>query len=276
MRHLDLQPLRLNSWRKIALGTWNTAGDPSVYGIIDIHAEKILERQNKWQQNKQNKAPTITAIVAKAIAEVLRQYPQINGMIRWGKIYNRKSVTVFLQTAVDDAGAELSGLTICNAETKSLNEIATEIKEKAAAVRKNQDPTFKKTKSLFNLIPAFFIKWLLSFSSFLMYTLNLDPKFLGMPKDPFGSVMITSVGMLGLDEGFAPLVPYSRVPLLLAICATKDQAVVIDGKVEIVKIFKICGTFDHRFIDGVYASKMIKLLRHLLETDEGLDRIGLF
>ena len=38
-RNIDLGPaLRTSSWRKIAIGTWKTAGDPSVYGILDLNA----------------------------------------------------------------------------------------------------------------------------------------------------------------------------------------------------------------------------------------------
>ena len=67
------------------------------------------------------------------------------------------------------------------------------------------------------MAPAWAMRALLNAISFLMYTLNLDLKFLGLPRDPFGSVMLTSIGSLGLEEAFAPLVPYSRVPIVLAL-----------------------------------------------------------
>ena len=33
---------RLSAWRKIAIGTWRTCGDPSVYGLIDVNIEPGL------------------------------------------------------------------------------------------------------------------------------------------------------------------------------------------------------------------------------------------
>ena len=63
--------------------------------------------------------------------------------------------------------------------------------------------------------------------------------------------------------------------LLLALGAVQPQAVVVDGEVRVQPRFKICATFDHRFIDGVRAAKMARTMRRLLETDEGLDQLGL-
>lgn len=275
MKNLDLVPAKLSTFRKIALGTWNRAGDPSVYGVLELDASKILDRQKRWAEKKGSKAPTITAIVARAIALTMQKHPQINGLIRWGRIYLRKNVTLFLQTAVDDAGEELSGVSIENAQNKSIEVIVDELKSKAKAIREDKDPNFKQAKSTFRNVPAFLTRYLLDLLSFFLYSLNLDMRWAGLPRDPFGSIMITSVGMLGLEEGFAPLVPYSRVPILIMIGAVKEHAVVRDGKIVISPMFKICATFDHRFIDGVYAGKMVKTVKHYLETDAGLDELGI-
>lgn len=275
MRNLQLSKLELSSWRKIALGSWGRGGDPSVYATLDFNASLLCERQKRYAERTGKRAPTVTAIVAAATAAVMHEYPQLNGMVRWGRIYLRPSVTLFLQTAVDDAGRELSGLSIADAEHKSLEQIVDEIQAKASAIRGDRDPAFKKIKGQFRYVPVFLTRFLLEAVAFLTYTLNLDLSRLGLPRDPFGSVMITSIGSLGLDQAFAPLVPYSRVPLLLAIGTVRDQPVVIDGKLAVAPVFRICATFDHRFIDGVYAAKMAKAMRRLLETDEGLEKLGL-
>lgn len=270
MKNVKLQYLKLNAWRKIAIGTWKTVGDPSVYGSFDLDVTDLLEKIKNSEKSK----PTITAIVSKAIAETFKRYPKINGMIRFGSIYTRNSVKLFLQTAVDDAGAELSGLTIDNAENKSLAEISEEIKSKAKMVREDKGGSLKPVRGLFSLIPTLLVRMALNFSSFITYTLNINLSFLGIPKDPFGSIMITSVGMLGLDLAFAPLVPYSRVPILIAIGAVREQPVVKDGKIVIAKLLKLNATFDHRFMDGLYAAKMVKAMRQIIETSEGHKILG--
>jgi pyruvate dehydrogenase E2 component (dihydrolipoamide acetyltransferase) len=275
MANVELTPVELSTWRKVALGTWGHGGDPSVYGTLELNAERIRARQQAWTARTGAKPPTITTIVARATAVVLKRHPQINGMIRWGKIYQRKDVAIFLQTAVDDDGKELSGFVVDKADEKSLEQIIDEVKTKALAIRRNEDAQFKKTKSTFKSIPAALMHFVLNLMSFLLYTLNLDLTGVGLPRDPFGSVMITSIGSLGLDMAYAPLVPYSRVPLLLAVGAIRDQPVIVDGKLAVAPVFKICATFDHRFIDGMHAAKMAKEMRRLLETEEGLDEVGL-
>ena len=41
--------------------------------------------------------------------------------------------------------------------------------------------------------------------------------------------MITNIGSLGLDTAYAPLVPFSRVPLLFAIGEAKQHVFVENG-----------------------------------------------
>jgi pyruvate dehydrogenase E2 component (dihydrolipoamide acetyltransferase) len=105
--------------------------------------------------------------------------------------------------------------------------------------------------------------WLIGF---LMYTLNLDLSGLGMPKDAFGSVIITNVGSLGLDMAYVPLVPYTRVPIFVAPGAVKEAPVVEDGKIVVGKVMNINASFDHRFIDGFHAGVLATTLREMLEN----------
>jgi pyruvate/2-oxoglutarate dehydrogenase complex dihydrolipoamide acyltransferase (E2) component len=68
--------------------------------------------------------------------------------------------------------------------------------------------------------------------------------------------MITNVGGMGIDVAWAPLVPYTRVPLLLALGTIRDKAVVENGEVKARPVLSIGVTFDHRLIDGVHAAQM--------------------
>ena len=48
-----------------------------------------------------------------------------------------------------------------------------------------------------------------------------------------------------------------------------------DGKVVPGTVMNVNASFDHRFIDGIHAAKMAKALRAHLETDDGLEALGL-
>jgi pyruvate/2-oxoglutarate dehydrogenase complex dihydrolipoamide acyltransferase (E2) component len=251
--------LKTSSWRKIAIGTWRSAGDPSVYAIAEIDVERAQAYLEKIRAKTGIKV-TLTHLAGKAMAMTLAKHPEINCILRFGRLYPRKNVDIFFQVASDSAGKDLSGITIRQADRKSVAEIALEMQARAEKIRSQGDPEFKKMKSTMGNLPGILSRYVLGFAGFFMYSLNLWTPLLGSPRDPFGSCMITSIGSLGLDMAFAPLVPYSRVPLLIAVGAVRPTPAVKNGKIEIAQISRFCVTLDHRLIDGMHASKMSKTL----------------
>jgi pyruvate/2-oxoglutarate dehydrogenase complex dihydrolipoamide acyltransferase (E2) component len=220
---------------------------------------------------------TVSHMLAKVAAMTLKEVPDANAILRWNRVYLRKRIGVFFQVVMNDEGeskVDLSGATLYDVENKSLVEICDEFEGKVQAVRARKDPALEKTRKTFLGIPHLLLNFVLKTLSFFSYTLNLDLTRFGVPKDPFGSIMITNIGTLGLDVAYVPLVPYSRVPILLATGAVKDQAVVDDGVVRAGKIMAVNATFDHRIIDGFHASVMSRVLRSMLEKPyEHFDRL---
>jgi pyruvate/2-oxoglutarate dehydrogenase complex dihydrolipoamide acyltransferase (E2) component len=253
-------------FRKIACGSWRTAGDPSVYALLEIEMSKALEFAEAY--SKQHGARiTPTLLVAKAISHCLQVRPELNGLLRHGKVYLRRNVSIFFQVNVPGsavngnrderiAKAVLSGTTVHETETKSLAEIARAFRAQATELKRGRDHSFGACFRIASLLPWRLVRGFLNLGSWLVYGLNLDLGFLGLPKDPFGSVMITNVGGMGIDVAWAPLVPYTRVPLLLALGTIRNKAVVENGEVRVRPVLSIGVTFDHRLIDGVHAAQM--------------------
>jgi pyruvate/2-oxoglutarate dehydrogenase complex dihydrolipoamide acyltransferase (E2) component len=268
MPNLDLvRKNGISAFRKIAIGTWRTAYDPSVYGSMELRMERALAYLSEFRERTGKKA-TITHLFAKAAAEALRRTPDANAILRWNRLYLRKSVGVFFQVAMTEEGSDkpdLSGLTLYDVEKKSLAQICDEFQERVALVRTRKDPSLENTRSSMGRVPNLLIHWVLRFISFFLYTLNLDLRRFGLPRDPFGSVMITNIGTLGLDMAYPPLVPYSRVPILAALGAVKDAPVVERGQLAVGKVMNVSVTFDHRFIDGAHAAAMARILRAIVE-----------
>ncbi|MGZ3441048.1 MAG: 2-oxo acid dehydrogenase subunit E2 [Polyangia bacterium] len=266
----------VSSFRKIAIGTWRTAYDPSVYGTMELRMDEAVRYIAAFRE-KTGKKLTVSHMIAKAAAMVLKECPDANAILRWNRVYLRKRIGVFFQVVMTDEGehkVDLSGATLYDVEGKSLVEIYDEFNAKVESVRSRKDPALEKTRQTFLGIPYFALGTVLRLISFLSYTLNLDLRRFGIPQDPFGSIMITNIGSLGLDTAYVPLVPYSRVPILIATGAVKDVPVVEDGKIVPGKIMRVNATFDHRFIDGFHASVMSRVLREWLEHPfEHFDKI---
>lgn len=261
------------TFRKVAFGTWRTAGDPSVYSQLDIDMSAANTFvQNYSQQHKVKLTPT--HLVSYVIARCMKNRPEINGMIRWSKIYLREHVALFFQVNVPGKGddkakqANLSGTTINHVEDMTLADIARALAEKANRLKDGEDKEFKKSFGIISKIPWAFVGKFLDLSSFLLYGLNLDLSKFGLPKDPFGSAMITNVGSLGIDVAWAPLCPYSRVPLLLTIGAMQDKVIAVNGAPVVRPVISIGVTFDHRFMDGVHAAEMSREFKKYFSQPE--------
>jgi pyruvate dehydrogenase E2 component (dihydrolipoamide acetyltransferase) len=261
------KPLRNSPWRKIAIGTWQKIGDPSVYGTLEFDATKMLAYVKKIQASSQEKI-TITHFIGKAVGTTFAQHPALNCVLRWGRLYPRKTVDVFFQVASDNRGEDLSGCVIREADKKSIPEICREMNDHIHTIRQKGDPAFKKSKNTIKFIPGIFVGTLLNFLGFMLYTLNIWSPLLGSPRDSFGTVMVTNVGSLGLDMAFAPLVPYSRVAALLAVGAVQDRPIVRDGQIVIAPVLRIGVTVDHRLIDGMHGSQMFKTISAIFQDPE--------
>lgn len=266
----------LSSFRRIAIGTWTTAYDPSVYGTLEVRMDDAVRYLAEFRK-RTGRRLTVSHLMAKAMAAALAACPDANAVMRWNRIYLRKKIGVFFQVVMEDEGpgkVDLSGATLYDVEQKSLIQICDEFEQKVAAVRARKDPALEQTRKTFLSIPFFFLNVFLKLLSFFSYTLNLDLRFMGVPKDPFGSAMITNIGTLGLDVAYVPLVPYSRVPILLATGAVKDVPVVEGGAVKVGKVMTVNATFDHRIIDGFHSASMSKTIRAWLERPyEHFDRL---
>ncbi|HZI14928.1 MAG TPA: 2-oxo acid dehydrogenase subunit E2 [Myxococcus sp.] len=267
MAHLELIPKdNISSFRKLAIGSWKTAYDPTVYGTMTLRMDKALAYIEAFRQ-KTGVRLTVTHLLVKAMAEALRRCPDANAILRFNKIYLRKRVTLSTLVVQTDGGkVDLTSAKIDDPEQKSLREIAAEMEAAVQRVRQRKDEMMEKGKGSIQKIPYLFLNLFTWLMSFFMYTLNWDMTWAGMPRDAFGSAIITNVGSLGLDTAYVPLVPYTRVPIFIAPGAIKDAPVVEEGKVVAGKIMNVNASFDHRFIDGFHAGILATTLREMLEN----------
>ena len=269
MPNLDLVLKKdLSNFRKIAIGTWQNAYDPSVYGTLRLRMDEASRYIAEFRE-KTGRRLTVSHMLAKAAAMALKKCPDANAVLRWNRIYLRKRIGVFFQVAMTDEGEDkidLSGATLFDVEDLSLLEILDQFEEKVRIVRERKDPALEKTRNAFQIIPFSLLNAFLKTLSFFTLRLNLDLRWAGIPQDPFGSIMVTNVGSLGLDVAYVPLVPYSGVPLLLAAGAVQSSPIVgEDGELTVGKVMNLCCTFDHRIIDGMHAATLGKVLRKWME-----------
>jgi pyruvate/2-oxoglutarate dehydrogenase complex dihydrolipoamide acyltransferase (E2) component len=271
MSNVELHPpKRLPAFRKIAIGTWATTYDPQVYGTMVVRMERALEYIDTFRQ-KTGRRLTVTHLVAKLVAVALERTPDANALLRLGRIYLRKHISVFLQVVMTDpitGKPDLSGVTLHDIDRMKLEEIVDATEVQVAKVRKDEDEALSRSRGLFSSIPGFILHRVLRFLSFILYSLNLDLGFLGVPRDGFGSIMVTNIGSLGLEQAYAPLVPWSRVPMVVAVGKVADEPVVDGDRVVPGKVMRLCATFDHRLLDGAHAAALSRCVHEAFDDPE--------
>ena len=87
----------------------------------------------------------------------------------------------------------------------------------------------------------------------------------------FIGLLVSNVGTFGIRAAFGPLVPFSRVPLIVLVGAVEDRVVPENGKPVIRPMLTLCVTLDHRFMDGYHGGAMAKTTRDFLENPEQYD-----
>ncbi|WII72066.1 2-oxo acid dehydrogenase subunit E2 [Bdellovibrio sp. 22V] len=260
-----------SAFRKIAMGSWRTAGDPSVYGLLEIDMSKALAYIKEKEASTGVKI-TVSHLVGKAAAIAMKERPEINGMIRFNRIYLREHVDLFYQVNVpgnpnDPVGkANLTGVVVRQAENLSAVQIAQALTENSRSIKDGIESELTKSVDALKWVPWFFIRTVLNIASFLNYDLGINLTWAGMPRDAFGSIMITNIGGMGGDTAWAPLVTYTKVPILLTVGQIKQRPwVTSEGTVEARPVARIGVTFDHRFMDGVHAAALQKIFERCFE-----------
>jgi pyruvate dehydrogenase E2 component (dihydrolipoamide acetyltransferase) len=254
-----------SSFRRMAAAMWRSPRDPSIYGSMDVDATAALAFLADHQRTTGVKL-TVTHLVARAVALALRDQPEINGKVRfWGRLEQRGSVDVFVTVLT---GRDLSGARIDRADEKSLTAIATEISERAGKIRTGTDASYEKSRSLLKTMPWWLARPATWLSDVLVNELHLDLPAQGMPRDPFGSALVTSVGRFGIDTAFAPFVPLARCPMLILVPEVRPRPWAVGNHVEVRPVLRLCATFDHRLIDGAAAGRFAAQLTALFATPE--------
>lgn len=259
-------PLR----RKLAIATWRPSRSGNIHGKLTVDATEAMAYLADVRERTGEKV-TITHLVGRAIAQALAVEPSLNGRIRLGKFIPHDEVAITFLVAMED-GSDLAKAKVEQADQKGLADIARELREQADRLRTGRDNDWEKSKGVIKLLPTWLLRPLLWVTGWLASSLGVSAPALGVSRFPFGSAIVTSVGMFGLDEGYVPPTPFARVPLYVLIGAVRDGVTVVNGEVAVRSQLTITATIDHRFIDGFQGGVLAQAVRKIFEDPWALDR----
>jgi pyruvate dehydrogenase E2 component (dihydrolipoamide acetyltransferase) len=272
---------RLPTWRKLALGTWGAPSNPTAYGVLDLNCELAMAWLERSRESSGEKV-SLTHLVGKAAALAIASVPEVNGFASFGGLRLRDTVDVFFQVAYFDDGAEapppsdlvarrdanLSGAKVVAADGKSVVQIARELRERSRAIRSaGDDVTVRATKTMARL-PGPLRSLGARAGAFASFDLGLDLDRFGIPSDPFGSCMVSSVAAFGIEVAWAPLIPYARTPIVITLGAVHSAPTVVGSEVVARRRVSIGVAFDHRVMDGYHAGVLSRRFRRIFSDPE--------
>lgn len=255
--------------RKLAIAAWRPPREPNIYGTLTLDATHVLAYLDHLRDTTGEKV-TVTHVVGKAVAAALAEEPSLNGRIVMGRYVPHETVDVAFLVAFED-GEDLAKVKLERVDERPTHEIARELRERATRLRTGGDDGFERSRALIRILPTWLLRPVVWLSGWLTASLGVDAPAVGLDAYPFGSCVVTSVGMFGLDQGFVPPTPFARVPLYVLIGAVRDGVVAVDGEPVVRPQITLSATLDHRFVDGYQAAVIAEHVRSAFADPWSLD-----
>ncbi|WP_280770326.1 2-oxo acid dehydrogenase subunit E2 [Salipaludibacillus daqingensis] len=223
-------------------------------------------RQMLLEKKKQKQNVSFNAWLIKCISKAVEDCKDLHG-VRKGKkkivIFEDVDISIMIEREIEGEKVPLPYV-IRKTNEKGMEEIHDEIKgAQTQSIDDEGDFVLGERKNEF-LMKAYY-----SMPGFIRGI--VWKKIIGSPfltKQNMGTVMITSVGMMGKINGW--VMPVSIHPLSFAVGSIIKKPGVKDGRIEIREYLFVTVSVDHNVIDGAPAVRALSKLTKLVEKGFGL------
>lgn len=247
--------------------------DIGIASQMKHHIKALIEvdvteaRKMIIEKKRQNPNVSFNSWLIKCISKAVEEFKDIHG-IRKGKrkivIFDDVDISIMIEREIKGEKVPLPYV-IRKTNEKSISEICNEIKAgKDQTIEDEGDYVLGEKKN------ELFMKAYYSMPGFirkLIWKSIIRNPFL--TKQNMGTVIITSVGMMGKINGW--VIPVSVHPLAFAIGSIIKKPGVIDDRIEIREYIYITVSVDHDVIDGAPAVRALSKLTRLVEKGYGLE-----
>ena len=99
-------------------------------------------------------------------------------------------------------------------------------------------------------IPSFILQPLVTVGTYMSIAVGVDIPALGLRAESFGHGILTNIGGMGYQQGFAPLCPPMRSLCLFCVGAIEKKPCVVGDEIKIQNMMNVTQTGDHRYADA--------------------------
>ncbi|MBQ7968319.1 MAG: hypothetical protein IJ292_00665 [Clostridia bacterium] len=212
-------------------------------------------------------------LIIAAYVRTVSQRPAINRFVSGQQVFarNKIEIAITIKKEMSLSSPETCIKMIFEPDATPVD-IYNEFDRQVQEYRKQQaESDFDKTARILNYIPRFVLK----FAIFLLRVLDyfgILPKFL-LKVSPFhASMVITSMGSLGIPPIFHHIYDFGNVPLFIAFGKRrKAYELNAEGQVEEKIYSDMCVVTDERICDGYYYASAFKMLQRLMRNPKKMD-----
>lgn len=216
---------------------------------------------------------TMFHLALAALMKTITLRPKLNRFIVNSNFYQRNEVSAsfVVKKQFSDKGAEALAFLHCKDEY-TLSDIHDYIRRQVTECRSDKVDPSTGAMDILNRIPRFvskaaihFLMWLDKHGWVPADIIATDPYY--------SSVVISNLGSIKLKCGYHHLTNWGTCSLF---CIIGEKAVrpiyAPDGTMTMKETLDLGLTIDERLADGYYYSKSVRLLKHLLEHPEELEK----
>lgn len=229
---------------------------PCVSMTLDINVTDLQSRRRACNSEKpDSESVTLTHVLAKAVSIVLKEFPVLYALFDGKNIISSKHIKLNLPVS---EGSHVEYVIIESPDSKSLNVIASEVKEETKRIREGRGAFYLKLKRLF-ILPS-------CVRYFVINTMFIS---LRLAYKNYGNFPITNFGSFGVKNG----TPILSAPIVAALCfgvIQKQGRWIGEAKEEISEFLPVTLVFDHRPVDGAYGGCFLNALKNLIEKNAAL------
>jgi len=262
--HEDLN----TNWRKVASTIYQKPTDSKIYGTVELDVTEIEKYISK--KRKAGVKTTITYLMTLILGRAIRQdVMELNAYVKRGKIIQRDQVDATVSVLLK--GGQMGSVKVENADRLTTEEISSKIGKRIADSRKGNENEDMQSKSMLSSIPWPLRNWVFRLFRTLTIKWGISMPGIGLNPNGFGSFMVSNIVSVGLDTGYASLLPSSNISFIMVLGNVIKKPVVINDEIVIRRIMSISATLDHRVVDGSHGGRMFRIIKHLIKNPELLD-----
>ena len=209
-------------------------------------------------------------VLLAAYVRMVSQRPAVNRFVSGQKIYARNNIEVIMsikkKMTIDGADTMIS---VVFEPTDTVYDVYRKFNDVVQAnVGNDDESSFDVLAKVLNFIPGLLLRWTVKLLFCLDY-FGLLPRFLTKLSPFHGSMIVTSMGSLGIKPIYHHLYDFGNLPVFLAYGAKRTSTIMEkDGTIVRKRYIDLKAVTDERICDGYYFASAFKLLKRYVEDPE--------